>query len=428
MKRLKPVMMALLVLVSSFGLGLTVHAQDGTPVVAAVQNGNVVITGGGTSATVTNPANKGIISLVWNPGGTKLAYILNDEEFKAHIAVVDVSDTSAPVLLDAGTLESGFPINWTPDGQILFVGSGDFSDTSKPYTVEIKRIAPEAGAVPESIGSFEMGTGCGGGSPLPADWEYWEETGFGGNALILQWTDYGILHSSICAGGGLALFAPQGGQDTPLASDNYLQPTPDQPQQQITRAVLANDGKTLAAVRTTYVESALQRELVLIDLSTREIKPVTTVAAPDQVEWSPGGNLFYSTQTKKGALGENLTTEQKANIEKVFGSSELDIPSNEVSIHMLNPTSGEDTVIYTAPAYAIGRMTSTIDGQSLLFSQIANMDKWVEGMANGTLDVLNDNDGTAQRAAVPVSLFKLPLGGGDPMLIADNLSQFRLKP
>jgi dipeptidyl aminopeptidase/acylaminoacyl peptidase len=417
-----------MVLVSSFGLGFTVHAQDTTPVVAAEQNSNVEIKGGGPSAAVNSPANKGIMSLVWNPGGTKLAYILNDEEFQAHIAVVDVSDTSAPILLDAGTLESGFPINWTPDGQILFVGAGDFSDTSKPYTVEIKRIAPEAGAVPESIGSFEMGTGCGGGSPLPGDWAYWEDTGFGGNALILQWTDYGILHSSICAGGGLALYAPQGGQDTPLADDNYLQPTPDQPQQQIGRAVLENDGKTLAAIRTTYAEPGLQRELVLIDLSTREIKPVTTAAVPDQLEWSPGGNLFYSTQTKKGALGENLTAEERANIEKVFGSSELDIPSNEVSIHMINPNTGEDTVIYTAPAYAIGRMTSTIDGQSLLFSQIANMDKWVEGMANGTLDVLNDPDGTAQRAAVPVSLYKLPLGGDELMLIGDDLSQFRLKP
>jgi len=168
--------------------------------------------------------------------------------------------------------------------------------------------------------------------------------------------------------------------------------------------------------------------LVLIDLSTREVKAVTTATAPDQLAWSPGGNLFYSTLTKKSALGENLSAEEKANVEKVFGSSELDIPSNEVSIHMLNPTSGEDKVIYTAPAYAIGRMASTIDGQSLFFSQIANMDQWVEGIAKGTLDVLNDNDGTAQRAAVPVSLYKLPLAGGDPLLIADNLSQFRIKP
>ncbi|MBI1278333.1 MAG: hypothetical protein GC179_09420 [Anaerolineaceae bacterium] len=427
MKRMKIIMTAVLMLASISGMSLTVHAQDFTPQVAAVQNGDVVITGAGSSVTVTNPANKGFSSLVWNPGGTKLAYILSDEQFKAHIAVTDASG-SDPVILNTGTLESGFPINWTPDGQIVYVGAGDFNDTSKPYTVDIKRIAPESGASPEVIGSFAMGTGCGGGSPFPADWAYWEESGFGGSGLILQWTDYGILHSSVCAGGGLALYAPQGGQDTPLANDNFLQPTPDQPQQQVGRAVLANDGKTLAAIRTTYAEPELQRELVLIDLSTRETKAITTSAAPDQLAWSPGGNLFYSTLTKNGALGENLTAEQKANVEKVFGSSQIDIPSNQVSIHMLNPNTGEDTTIYTASAYAIGRMSSTVDGQSLLFSQIANMDKWVEGLANGTLDVLSDNDGTAQRAVVPVALYKFALADKQATLVADNLSQFRIKP
>jgi hypothetical protein len=224
------------------------------------------------------------------------------------------------------------------------------------------------------------------------------------------------------------LYAPQGGQDTPLAGDNFLQPTPNQPQQQVGRAVLQNDGKTLAAIRTTYVEPLLKHELVLIDLSTQQLTPITTAAEPDQLAWSPGGGLFYSTQTKKGALGENLTDEQKANIEKVFGSSELNVPSNEVSIHSLNVTSGEDKVLYTAPAYAIGRMVSTVDGQSLIFSQIANMDKWIAGMADGTLDVLNDSDNTAQRAVVPVSVYQLRLAGGDATVIGDNLGQFRLKP
>ena len=166
----------------------------------------------------------------------------------------------------------------------------------------------------------------------------------------------------------------------------------------------------------------------MIDLEIRNLTEVKTAAEPDQIAWLADGSLFYSTKTQKGNLTANLTADQKANIEKVFGSPDMEVPTNEVSIHKLNPTTGDDQIIYTAPAYAIGHMTVTKDGQALVFSQIANMDKWIEGMGNGTLDVLNDTDNTAQRAVVPVSLYRLPLAGGEATLIEDNLGQFRLKP
>ena len=194
MKRFKFVV--LLVLMSLFSLSMSVQAQGNIPALAAVQNGNLVIVNGGSAVTVPNAANRGILSLTWNPGATKLAYIIKDEQFQAHIAVTDASG-SAPIMLDTGRLESGFSVNWTPDGQVLYIGAGDPSDASKPYRVDIKRIAPEAGATAEIIGSFDMGVGCGGGSVFPADWAYWAEASFGGSALILQYTDYGILHSSI---------------------------------------------------------------------------------------------------------------------------------------------------------------------------------------------------------------------------------------
>src|SRR4051794_7880968 len=131
MKQFKVMIGAILGLISLFSLNLMVQAQDTTPALAAVQNGNPVILGAGTSVTVNNPANRGILSLAWNPGGTKLAYIIYDEHFETHISVTDANG-SEPVVLNTGKLESGFPVSWTPDGQVLFVGAGDFSDTSKP--------------------------------------------------------------------------------------------------------------------------------------------------------------------------------------------------------------------------------------------------------------------------------------------------------
>ncbi len=426
MKRISYLVVLLLVS-SIFGMSLLVQAQDNPPALAAVQNDNLVILGGSAPITVNNAPNKGFLSLAWNPGGTKLAYIIYDDQFQAHIAVTDANG-SAPIMLDAGKLESGFPVSWTPDGQVLFVGSGDFSDTSKPYSADLKRIAPESGAAAETIGTFEMGVGCGGGSPYPADWSYWAEAGFGGTALVLQWTDYGILHSSNCSGGGLKVYAPQGGEDTPLVDDNFLQPTPDKPQQNVARAVLAGDGKTLAAVRSTYNDAGPINSLVLIDLSTRILTDVTTAAPPDQLAWLADGSLFYSTRTTTGDLMAAITdAAQKQNIVTILGG-EFDVPHNAVSIHHLNVSTSDDRVIYEGEAYAIGRMSVTVDGQALVFSQISNMDAWLAAIANGSLNTQTDSDGSAQRALVPVSLYRLPLGGGEALKVGEQLAQFRLKP
>ncbi len=411
----------------SLGLVSAVQAQDAVPAGAAVQNDSLVITGGGTLLPVNSAANNGYLSLNWNPGGTKLAYLIFNEDFTTGIAVTDATGSES-VVLDTGALEAGFPVSWTPDGQVMFVSAGDFTDTSKPYTSEIKRIAPEAGAVAESIGTFEMGTGCGGGSPFPGDWAYWEEAGFGGNDLILKWTDYGILHSSNCGGSGLKLFAPQGGEDTPLVGDNYLEPIEGEPQFAVGRAVLAGDGKTLAAVRSTYNAEGPVTTLVLINLETRELTDVPTSAQPEQLAMLADGSLLYSSRTITGNLMENISAEGKEKFASVMGSADFDVPTYRVSIHHLNPATGEDSELYSAEAYVIGRMQITPDGQSLIFSQIANMDQWVNGIADGTLDILADNDGSAQRALVPVNLYLLPFAGGEATVIGENLAQFRLKP
>lgn len=426
MKRI-PYLGALLVAAGLFSFSLGVRAQDNVPVGAAVQNDTVVITGNGALTPVNNPTNGGYLSLTWNPGGTKLAYIFMDAEYTTHIAVTD-ANASEPIVLDTGALEAGFPVSWTPDGQVLYVGAGDFTDTSKPYSSEFKRIAPEAGAVAETIGTFEMGTGCGGGSPFPGDWAYWEESGFGGNALVLQWTDYGILHSSNCGGSGLKLFAPQGGEDTPLVGDNYLEPVEGEPQFAVGRAVLAGDGKTLAAVRSTYNADGPVTSLVLIDLSTRELTDVPTSLPPEQLAWLADGTLFYSTRTVTGNWLEGMTEEGKQKVAEVLGSADFEIPAYEVSIHHLNPATGDDSELYSADAYVIGRMQVTPDGQSLIFSQVANLDQWLNRIADGTLDVMADSDGSAQRALVPVTLYRLPFAGGEATVVGENLAQFRLKP
>jgi hypothetical protein len=105
--------------------------------------------------------------------------------------------------LEAGPLEAGFPPAWTPDGDIIYIGQGEFpTDANDPYLASVKRIKPEADAQPVTIGKFAFVVGCGGGSPLPTDWQYWSEAGFGGANLTLAWTDYGCSTARSAAAWG----------------------------------------------------------------------------------------------------------------------------------------------------------------------------------------------------------------------------------
>ncbi|MBL8117289.1 MAG: hypothetical protein JNJ78_07145 [Anaerolineae bacterium] len=406
-----------------------VEAQNPSPPLAAIQAGSIVISGGiNAPVTIPLPPNYGVMSLSWNPGGTRLALILNSEQFETQLYVVDSTGGSL-VPLASGPLEAGFPANWTPDGQVLYVGRGLFpTDGNTPYRADIKRIAADANAVPETIGSFDMLVGCGGGSNLPADWQYWEEAGFGGTRLVLQYTDYGILHSTSCSGDMVALFAPQGGIDSPigptLRDDGQLNPDG-----MVSRHQLGPDGMTLAGLRQKINGSELERTLVLIDLASGTMTDVPTQAQPDQFVWAADGSLFYSSRSETGNLLTALDTAQLSTVNSVLGMEGFEIPAYEVSIHRVNPGTGEDSLVYSGSAYAIGRMAVTRDGSALVFSQIANMDAWIAGIADGSLNILNDDTiGSAQQALVPVSVYQQSLAGGSAALIGEGLNQFSLKP
>src|SRR5262249_23717923 len=123
---------ALLILLPASG----VYAQaDASVPFAAIQDGKLTLFGlGDTPLTINNPPNKGFFSLAWSPDGTKLAYVMNDEQFLARLLVVDVTIGTDPVTLNTGTLESGFPVTFAPDGKIIYIAQGTFpTDVNQPY-------------------------------------------------------------------------------------------------------------------------------------------------------------------------------------------------------------------------------------------------------------------------------------------------------
>ena len=73
-----------------------------------------------------------------------------------------------------------FPLSFAADGSIIYAAdSGEmFTDPNGMggQIVNINTIFPAAGAAPITVGRFNWGVGCGGGSSIPAHWRYWSET------------------------------------------------------------------------------------------------------------------------------------------------------------------------------------------------------------------------------------------------------------
>src|SRR5512134_3394557 len=139
---------ALAMVLALLSLTLPALAQD-TPVYAAVQGNDLKIFTTEGELVVTRPAGR-VISTAWSPDGSKLAFIQYDETFTLHLLVADVAD-GAGVPLNTGALEAGYPVTFTPEGDILYVAQGVFpTDPSVPYTVEVKRIAPDPAAAPQT--------------------------------------------------------------------------------------------------------------------------------------------------------------------------------------------------------------------------------------------------------------------------------------
>lgn len=398
---------------------------------AAVAGGQLSIYTADGTATVNNPTNRGVSNLVWSPDGSKLAYILADENFQARVMVADAAGGD-PAMLETGPLAAGFPLAFTPDGDLLFAAHADvIPQANQGVLTTVNRIKPEAGAVPQVIGSFPFGVGCGGGSSIPADWQYWGETGFGGNYLTLAWTDYGLLYSTTCAGSGLALLDLTTGESRQVAGETLSAQGPSVVG--IGRAALAPDGRLVAAVRTRYSEPNLIRSLAVVDLATGTVTDVSTAFEPDQVAWGPDGSVFYSARQRAGDLTGSLTPDERATVATALGyvqpSDMESLPAYQAAVYRMNLATGEETPVYQAPAYAVGRMALAADGRHLYVSLVANLDGWIRGLLDGSLDLAQDLYGDQQRALVPVSLVRVPLVTREaPLTLGPDLAQFRLRP
>ena len=389
----------------------------------------MLVTADGSLQPVPAPTSRDLFSLAWSPDGQLLAVVAYDDNYKPSLFLTGPGASEA-VALDSGYLEAGFGATFAPDGQILYAAEGQWpTDATSMPTVELRQIAAEAGAPPATLGQFTHVVGCGGGSPIPADWQLWRESGFGGSYLSLQWTPLGILHSTACSGGSASLFDPATDTDRPLG------PTFDQNDMTsagpITRLVVSPDGTEAAGIRATYTDNQALTSLVRIDLATGTVTDVPTLQQPDQLAWGLDGSIYYSTRTPSRMVDAGMSDAERSTLATALGySSATEMPglsAYTVTIEKLDPATGTETTVLSEDAYAIGRMRVAADG-TLVYSTIANLDAWAQAIISGTLDLVNDTNGAESRALVPISVYRLNAGETAPSLIGANLEQFELRP
>ncbi|MBL8147592.1 MAG: hypothetical protein JNL34_14525 [Anaerolineae bacterium] len=410
--------------------GAAVQAQDTAQEIAAVQNGlPVLVDFSGATQPIPAPLGRDIFDMAWSTDGQMLALVVYDENYKPSLFVTGPGMSEA-VALDSGYLEAGFGAAFTPDGNILYAAEGVFpADFSGPPIVELRQIAPEAGAQPVTLGQFEHGVGCGGGSPIPADWQLWGESGFGGSYLTLEWTPLGIVHSTSCSGGSASILNPATGEDRPLGpAFDQNDPMGADP---ISRLTVSPDGTKAAGVRLVYLDNEVTSSLVLIDLASGEVTDVATAGQPDQLLWGRDGTIYYSTRTPSRDIAAGLPAKDRAALAAAMGYPNVSempgVPAYTVEMHRFAPFMGGDDLFLSLDAYSVGRMRQAFDG-TLVFSVIPNLDAWAQAIVSGQLDLTADATGDQQRALVPVSLFQLPVGQPAPLLVGAGLEQFELRP
>ena len=395
-------------LIVSLLLTLVTHAQDreslqDIPLQAAgVWENNLYVFGPLDAVNITTNGRGNIRDIVWHDN--ILAFTQYDVNWVINIWVS--IDMQEPFML-VNNVDSMYPISFTPDGLLLYaLPNPNNTQPGYNYVVDLFTIAPDIGAVAMRYGSFGddviVGVGCGGGSPLPTDWQRYTEVGFGGQRLVLQVTEQGLLHSLDCAGVRTGLMDLATGKDIELGTMFGI-------------AALSPDGTQLAGVQRdpNYMDPP---ELSTVNLITQEAKSYETVAIPDQVTWSAdGAALYYSVYQALDTMIP-VTDAERATLSKWFptdtGEPNMSFPLYAISIRRYNLATGHDELVYEAPedVFSIGRMVALPDKDVLVFSQIPNLQNWIAAITSGEITINSPEN--VQLATVPVSILALNLQTG----------------
>lgn len=379
------------------------QAQETNKPYAAIVGNTLTlfVPGSEPQAVVEAQSPAAFSSLMWHD--ETLVFMVWDEIGRNRLGYVNL-ENPMPMTLNTMWLETGYPISFSIDGEhLLFAAPSEQNEGYENYQIDLYRIPLGFDAEPELIGTVPHGVGCGGGSTIPADWVYSTETqGFGGFYLTLQETPFGIVHSRDCGGIVTALFNPETGEDT-VISEN------------LAKVVISPD-KTKIAGTELDLSIHQSSNVVIYDLETLEATAVPTDYTPDLIAFSADGErLFYTTREATGDYRDELTDQQKSKLDEVSLNIMEIVPTYTTRIIEIELATGENTELYHTDAYAIGQFEAADD--SLIFSEIPNLQGWVDATISGELTDANYEDG---RLYVQPDLMRLDLSDNSVYLLVED--------
>ncbi len=252
-------------------------------------------------------------------------------------------------------------IAWSNDNQKVYYASA----IDPMENMIAKSIDLSTGELQEQ-GQFTVRSGCGGGSPDPADGVASAESlnPFGRHVFSLSPQNNYIIHSTACSGGGLGRLDLSTKQDQILDDHAY-------------GAIISPDGSKIAA--------ASDNNIVIFNVSTGSIESTFPASeAPQALLWNSDGKaVWYSTSR----LANTLTLDDQTALD-LLGSSPAAFNLNTSTLWMVSLESGQSTKIIESEAHNLKPIFT--DGQKILVVMIENANKLFDYIAQGNRENLTE--------------------------------------
>lgn len=400
---------ALILIVCLLFLSFVNSAQEDTipPIAYILDNSlNVYFPDTGSNQVVVSESLEPYVYFyraVWSPDGEWLAYLSPYPEDRASsVLYMDNLEGQRIGITIADFATPFYPV-WMADGRILYA---TYTGERREFTAVLNAyaVAPEENAEPQLLGSFEVIEGCGGGTSHPAEGDYYIETSLGGYREVFTLTAYGLVHDGQCIGAEVTLTNLETGEATRLAGGGLV------------KAIVSPDGSRVIGLK--------DGQLTLVNLQDMSVSQIASSVRPDQYIWVDDNRLIISSYVDSGDLFEPYTAEEIARIESAMAYDVEALPRHSVSIHSLDIASGEETQLYTADAFAIGRMA--LRDNWLIFSQVENAERWLQGMADGTITF--ENNFELSQDTVYTQIFALDLSSLEASLLLNDAHQMIVAP